>query len=471
MTSIKVKDFGPIAEGSVDLKPLTVFIGPNNSGKSYMSLLVYALSRVTVGKTEFGLPTFEDWRSIDQSTDDQSVEGEWAEALEGISAWRADWGENRVLPVRDLPDEVQSLLTTVLAYDSVFLSVVAIEDELQRCFGAHISQVVRNGAEEFSLVVQDDTQGLLWAMQSDRDELSHTDWIPSLPNEIDLGSILRILKLRRASHSFILRHLIGRIAEQVFPNLLGDAHYLPASRTGILLGHKLLASMIVRRASRVGIEPLAIPRLPGPVADLVQELLLLEPTRESGEDIAKVIHYLEGYVTQGIVEIDRQGEYPEIYFEDDTGRYWLNQVSSTVSEMAPLVLYLKYLVEPGERVIIEEPESHLDAGRQRQLASAIALLVNAGVNVLVTTHSDFFVNELNNLLLASGVDAEYTEDYDANELLRPEQVGGYFFNPGDEGTRVEVMEVTREDGIAVEWSSKVFRDIYDEAIRLEHVGT
>ena len=33
----------------MDLKPLTVFIGPNNSGKSYMSLLVYALSRVGAG--------------------------------------------------------------------------------------------------------------------------------------------------------------------------------------------------------------------------------------------------------------------------------------------------------------------------------------------------------------------------------------------------------------------------------------
>ena len=28
MTRIEVRDFGPIAEGAVDLKPLTVFIGP-----------------------------------------------------------------------------------------------------------------------------------------------------------------------------------------------------------------------------------------------------------------------------------------------------------------------------------------------------------------------------------------------------------------------------------------------------------
>ena len=43
MISVTVKDFGPIIEGSVELKPLTVFIGPNNSGKSHLATLVYAL--------------------------------------------------------------------------------------------------------------------------------------------------------------------------------------------------------------------------------------------------------------------------------------------------------------------------------------------------------------------------------------------------------------------------------------------
>ena len=43
MLTISVKNFGPIAEGSVDLKPLTIFVGPSNTGKSYMATAVYAL--------------------------------------------------------------------------------------------------------------------------------------------------------------------------------------------------------------------------------------------------------------------------------------------------------------------------------------------------------------------------------------------------------------------------------------------
>ena len=43
MLTISVKNFGPIAEGSVDLKPLTIFVGPSNTGKSYMATAVYAV--------------------------------------------------------------------------------------------------------------------------------------------------------------------------------------------------------------------------------------------------------------------------------------------------------------------------------------------------------------------------------------------------------------------------------------------
>ena len=40
---LDVEDFGPIVKASVDLRPLTVFIGPSNTGKSYLAILMYAL--------------------------------------------------------------------------------------------------------------------------------------------------------------------------------------------------------------------------------------------------------------------------------------------------------------------------------------------------------------------------------------------------------------------------------------------
>ena len=46
---ISVTNFGPITEGTIDLRPLTVFVGPSNTGKTYLAVLIYALHRVLDG--------------------------------------------------------------------------------------------------------------------------------------------------------------------------------------------------------------------------------------------------------------------------------------------------------------------------------------------------------------------------------------------------------------------------------------
>ena len=41
---IRFRNFGPIKDGTIKVKPLTIFIGPNNAGKSYAATLIYALN-------------------------------------------------------------------------------------------------------------------------------------------------------------------------------------------------------------------------------------------------------------------------------------------------------------------------------------------------------------------------------------------------------------------------------------------
>ena len=50
---VSATDFGPIANGSIDLRPLTVFVGPSNTGKTYFAILIYALHRILNGFTRF----------------------------------------------------------------------------------------------------------------------------------------------------------------------------------------------------------------------------------------------------------------------------------------------------------------------------------------------------------------------------------------------------------------------------------
>ena len=46
---IDVRNFGPIAAGQVEVRPLTIFVGPSNTGKTYLAILIYALHKALGG--------------------------------------------------------------------------------------------------------------------------------------------------------------------------------------------------------------------------------------------------------------------------------------------------------------------------------------------------------------------------------------------------------------------------------------
>lgn len=68
-----------------------------------------------------------------------------------------------------------------------------------------------------------------------------------------------------------------------------------------------------------------------------------------------------------------------------------------------MVLYLRHQVDPGDVLIIEEPESHLHPSMQVQFTRRLAAMVHAGVRVIVTTHGEWVLEELANLVRLSMV--------------------------------------------------------------------
>jgi predicted ATPase len=75
--------------------------------------------------------------------------------------------------------------------------------------------------------------------------------------------------------------------------------------------------------------------------------------------------------------------------------------SSMIKELTPLVLYLRYLAIPDELLVIDEPEMNLHPEAQAKLIEFLAMLVNAGLNVLITTHSPYIIDHLTNLIKAA----------------------------------------------------------------------
>ena len=74
---IDVRNIGPLKRAKFDLRPLTVFIGTNNTGKSWLASIVYALSSYTrsttylasVRKREYELHTEKNWSSFAKNPD------------------------------------------------------------------------------------------------------------------------------------------------------------------------------------------------------------------------------------------------------------------------------------------------------------------------------------------------------------------------------------------------------------------
>ena len=111
--------------------------------------------------------------------------------------------------------------------------------------------------------------------------------------------------------------------------------------------------------------------------------------------------------------------------------------SSSACEMSNLYFYLGYFMdnERSHFLIIDEPESHLDTANQIQFARLLARLVNSGVKVLITTHSDYIIREINNLIMLSsplqdGDKAKTVLGYKPDEQLSLDRVQAYVAEKG-----------------------------------------
>ena len=108
----------------------------------------------------------------------------------------------------------------------------------------------------------------------------------------------------------------------------------------------------------------------------------------------------------------------------------LHIASSSVRGLSDLHFFLRHVAEKNQLLIIDEPESHLDTANQIQFARLLARAVHAGLKVLITTHSDYIVKEVNNLLMLSGSFKDKPRvlrklGYSKHDFLKPDSVRAY----------------------------------------------
>ena len=460
---ISVQNFGPIARADIDLRPLTVFVGESNTGKTYLAALIYALHQNFEGFSRFPRE-YQNFADLDfryryplrhRNPEMQAeLDEEMRDILEKLNA------PGRPFKVSDLPRQLSAVLQRSIE------DVESLKGQVERCFDLEsVAELTR-----FTSDFPHNEMAITLEVREDK----QTCWTCNMRNR-EYGTEVK----GRVGENLVLlsaQELAGReiLDFGEFARLLpvsrreADAYYLPAARSGIMQSHRVIARSLVKNATRVGVDRFReIPTFSGMIADFLEQIIGYEDRNSDWDEMTSIANLLEMEVLRGKIEVKRavaEG-YPEfLYRPKDTARpLRMSQSSSMVSELAPLVLFLRGIVRPGDLLIIEEPEAHLHPGAQTAIALTLARLVRVGVRVIVTTHSYWLLQQLGNLILEGELEKLGKPYGQPGEWLQREDIGAWLFQ--EHGT-VEEIPFDIVGGIEPLEYGAIAEELYNHTVNL-----
>lgn len=430
---LRLENLGPVREAELDLvKPLIVLTGPNNAGKTYLAWAVYSLGRLGVVEPPTSVLAWVDrlFAAEDQTLPKESL---WIagddvmttladlflkQLPEDFAAPRERFVDTRVTLLRsdDGAFGQGSAGTSVKASNKLHASLVASEDTFQ----LRLSEKIEGSFEALPFESLDDETRSACRFAIGRSAIVYL-------KRAMLDAVREVLPVERLALNLFARELAAWRTELVDEFLL-EARFGGEDPGTTLRQRAGLYPRVIRDALQIAIRnPQTV--APAPFADLADEL----ERRVLGGTVSSTDDEIE-FVPQGATGVALR----------------LHQTASVVKSLVSLVLFLRYRAAPSERLIIDEPELNLHPDNQRRVARVLAKAVNRGLKIMMSTHSDYVVRELNNLIMlgqdtdeARGLTKEL--DYDADSTLQPEQLGVYLVNDG----QCQPLSVT-ETGFEVE---------------------
>ncbi len=476
---LEVTDFGPIVEAKVDLRPLTVFIGPSHTGKSYLATLIYALHRIFGCGTHHPAERFRKELLIRRLRPGvRERELSEAEMAALLSLPRSgDFA---------LPDPVAGALRSRI--DDM---AHALTGEIARCFGVeNYRALIRRGRGNIARVVMRRPVPGASGMTEHEIHMGPGSKFRSVvpagarfPKRVKTGRIRRRVSpsLVEKENSAFVRHeaaldVLGWIGARMTPSLFGPlglpAWYLPADRMAMMRARRAVVGSLVVKLSAANLpRTLLNPLVTGVLADFLEQLVEIddEPVRRRPKPAQRSMQALgktfeRALLDGGSIRVKRSlsGRPPDFVYRPDGWKRDLElaHTSAKIPELAPVALYLRYLLEPGHVLILEEPEAHLTPETQVELTRQLAALVNAGVRVILTTHSEWMMETLSNIVRRSELSRAHRRGAIA---LPAEQVGVWRFEPTEQPQGSVVREVRLdEDGVYPAGYDKVAMALHNE---------
>ncbi len=423
---ITIRKLGIIQEAQIDLKPLTILVGPNNAGKTWLAyalfgiLSLYSWDKYVEAYIEGKLS--ETYQLLDSALQKVLREGN---ATIDIYEFADNEGEKYFQKIADfaqkwMPDLTRTQLIT---FDEMRISLDLTEAKeafLEQIKLSSLRTSIAGGALRIRKRKGEKT---VYIYTSESDKRQITEKLPA--EDIRERVIRDVLKI---------------LHQSLYPNV----YVLPTERAAFILfrfgsRRRARAPFLADEKVRNALDALAkaiqqLPELEG--ADL--NAIIDPDARVVTGPVGFFLSSMDYVFDMGTKEVEQRGksakDNPQIQRYMQLSRILEQQIligglnfstpepeprrdllfhpspdialeipitSSMVKELAPLVLYLRYMAQPNELLVIDEPEMNLHPEAQAKMIEFLAMLVRAGLHVLVTTHSSYMVDHLVNLIQAA----------------------------------------------------------------------
>ena len=472
---VEVSNLGPLRSAEVEMADLTLLIGENNTGKTFFATVVHRVLAASRAHPRHS-------PGLGRKSPDEVRE----------------WFETRLAAQRDqlalLTDPEAKPPAAVLRWASGITKSrleafgMEVREGVEYAYGVEASQLRRRTASRRAsgcyVRIRNTDPDWQVEVRFDSDEVrvespDPTTWLQwLLDDERAHRESERKARTRRAPprRSRLARLVSGLgtgwpIPDNLFSGWPRFAVHLPANRTGIMQSYQVIAGAVVRQSATAGIRPITVDPLPGTSADFISLLVsdLDGPPSHRREDprFGALIEGFEADLGAEIALQERANAPHAVVAVTPEGEFPLSRVSSMLSELAAVILVLKGSLCRSDHLTIDEPEAHLHPAMQRRVASFLADVVSRGTGVVLTTHSDFFLGEVNNAIRSGRL----------VDSAAPERHGG---RPGSEKPTVCALRFSREerwcigrrltadpiDGIDESTFTAVMEALYDESAQL-----
>ena len=444
---LRVENYGKIKSAEIEIAPLTLFVGDNNSGKSYLMSLLWGIENLGV-EALLGSEYLES-----EETDELS---EWL-----ISQMKtAIQKKKHIAPLEDISEMLSNVLNKGLEKNK--------DNFVRRIFN---SDNVSIGKLSIDL---GDFKGRILDI-----ELNEQTELLSL--SIDSREALEVhrtivesktLKERRYFNSILIQVLYKSIMGiKIVESDTQRIIYLPAARTDFILTKDIINKVGKNNTFNLPDDREKFTPFVRPINNFLDIMGDLTVGQKKNENYIHLAEDIEHEMTDGTIEFSDMPNKEVMYVPDGHKKgIPLRLVSAVVTELCPLILILKHS-DNIARFYYEEPEMCLHPQLQSRMGKVIARIVNAGIGMVITTHSDIILQHINNMIkLQNRKDCDEICDrlhYGKEDLLNCDQVRVYQLKARAKGKTVVEELSCGENGFIVPTFNDALDSIMSEAYEIQ----